>query len=64
MRAKKCTPAWPYSRLHPGVSQLSRAGAENWRIPIDAAGTESEVRAVASPERGGAIVKARCGCGG
>ena len=47
MRAKKCTPAWPYIRLHPGVSQLSRAGAENWRMPIDARGTAASP--VASP---------------
>ena len=38
LRAMKCTPAWPYSRLHPGVSQHSRGGCENWRMPSNAAG--------------------------
>ena len=37
LRAMKCTPAWPYSRLHPGVSQHSRGGCENWRMPSNAA---------------------------
>ena len=40
----KCTPGWPYIRLHPGVSQHSRGGCENWRMPSDPAGGRPTLR--------------------